>query len=216
MRRVGVVAIAGALVLAGCAQDGNVNKTGVGAAGGAVAGAVLGNVIAGSGNKTAGTAIGAAVGAAVGGGIGRAFDVQEQRFEEALAAEQAAGQAEVERVRDDLLKITLNNQVSFDTGSAAVKPAFGPTLDNISQVMTEYPDTTIQVIGHTDSTGNAAYNQDLSVRRANAVQAELVKRGVSPSRIGSSGFGESQPLADNATPEGREANRRVEIFVEAV
>jgi outer membrane protein OmpA-like peptidoglycan-associated protein len=207
------------VLLAGCTThaDGtqSANKTAIGAVVGSVTGAVLGNRIAGKGNRVGGTVIGAAAGAAVGGGLGYMMDRQESELREQLASERAQHQVEVERVRDDLLRLTLANEVSFDVDSATVKPAFEPTLAKVAEVLTRYPDNRVTVVGHTDSTGADAYNQTLSQERAAAVLAALSRLGVPASRMQAVGHGESEPRASNATAAGREQNRRVEILLQS-
>jgi len=207
------------LLLAGCTThaDGtqSANKTAIGAVVGSVTGAVLGNRVAGKGSRVQGTVIGAAAGAAVGGGIGYVMDRQETELREQLASERALHQVEVERVREDLLKLTLANEVSFDVDSAIVKPAFQPTLAKVAEVLTRYQDNEVTIVGHTDSTGSEAYNQSLSQRRAAAVLAELKRLGVPASRLQALGHGESEPRASNATAAGREQNRRVEILLQS-
>ncbi len=208
----------GCLLVASCTTnpDGtqSVNKAAVGGAIGAVAGGIIGNRLDKKGSRTGGTIAGAAAGAAVGGGLGYLFDRQEKEFEEELADERAANQIEIERVRDDLLKLTLDSEVSFDYDSAAIKPAFQPSLTKLANVLAKYDRNQVTVVGHTDSTGSDAYNQGLSVRRAEAVVSELVGRGVPPSMLGAEGVGESQPRADNNTEAGRQLNRRVEILIQ--
>ncbi len=207
------------LGLAGCTThaDGtqSANKTAIGAVVGSVAGGVLGNRVAGKGNRVGGTLIGAAAGAAAGGGIGYLMDRQEAELREQLASERMQHQVEVERVRADLLKLTLANQVSFDVDSAAVKPAFEPTLAKVADVLTRYPDNQVTIVGYTDSTGSATYNQSLSERRAGAVRAQLNRLGVPSSRMHAIGHGENDPRASNATAAGREQNRRVEILLQS-
>jgi outer membrane protein OmpA-like peptidoglycan-associated protein len=150
----------------------------------------------------------------VGGGIGYMMDRQEAELREQLASERAQHQVEVERVREDMLRLTLANEVSFDVDSAVVKPAFQPTLAKVAEVLTRYGDNHVTIVGHTDSTGSEVYNQSLSQRRAAAVLAELRRLGVPPSRLQALGQGESEPRASNATPAGREQNRRVEILLQ--
>ncbi|MGI9509955.1 MAG: OmpA family protein [Geminicoccaceae bacterium] len=209
---------AGCLFLASCTTnpDGtqSVNKTAVGGAVGAVAGGILGNRLDKKGSRTGGTIAGAVAGAAVGGGIGYAFDKQEREFEEELAREQAANQIEIERVRDDLLKLTLDSEVSFDLNSAEIKPAFAPSLTKLANVLAKYDRNQVTIIGHTDSTGPDAYNQDLSVRRAESVVGELATRGVPNSMMQAEGRGEAEPRGDNSTEAGRQLNRRVEILIQ--
>lgn len=207
--------IAALLLLAGCAGSeerlGTYDKTVIGAATGAVMGGVAGAVLDKKDRR--GVPIGAAVGAAVGAGIGYLFDRQEEEFKGALAREQEAGRAEVERVREDLLKITLQNEVLFDFDRAEIKPAFAPTLDKLAAVLVKYDRSFATVVGHTDSIGSEAYNQALSERRAQAVVDALVARGVPAGRLSAAGRGESEPRADNASEAGRQLNRRVEILV---
>jgi outer membrane protein OmpA-like peptidoglycan-associated protein len=210
-----LAALAALLLLAGCAGSeerlGTYDKTVIGAATGAVVGGVAGAVLDKKDRR--GVPIGAAVGAAIGGGIGYLFDRQEEDFKAVLAREQEAGRAEVERVRDDLLKITLQNEILFDFARADIKPAFAPTLDKLAGVLRKYDRSFATVVGHTDSIGSEAYNQALSLRRAEAVVDALVARGVPAGRLSAAGRGESEPRADNATEAGRQLNRRVEIFV---
>ena len=207
----------GALLLAACTThaDGtqSVNKTAVGAGVGAIAGGVLGNRLD-KGNRVRGTVIGAAAGTAAGAGIGYLMDRQEAELREQLASERTDHAIELERVRDDLLKLTLANEISFDFGSAAIKPAFKPTLVKLADVLRKYDRNEITVIGHTDAVGSDSYNQLLSERRSVAVREELSVLGVPPSRLRAIGRGEFEPRADNGTEAGRQLNRRVEILVQ--
>jgi len=208
--------VLGLAVLAGCATgpDGTreTRNTGTGAAVGAVVGGISGALLD-RGSKVRGAAIGTAAGAAVGGGIGHLFDRQQQEFEQVLAEERQANAVQVERVRDDLLKLTLENEVSFDFDSAAIKPTFRPTLEKLADVLTKHDRTRVTVVGHTDSVGSEAYNQRLSERRAEAVRARLASLGVARSRLEAEGRGELEPRATNETEAGRQLNRRVEILV---
>ncbi len=208
-------AFAALLALAGCAGSeqsvGEYDKTVIGAATGAVIGGVAGAVLDKKDKR--GVPIGAAAGAAIGGGIGYLFDRQEQEMRAAVAREREAGRAEVERVRGDLLKITLQNEVLFDFDKAEIKPGFAPTLDKLAAVLVKYDRSFATVIGHTDSIGSEAYNQALSERRAEAVVDALVARGVPAGRLSAAGRGEREPRADNTTEAGRQLNRRVEILV---
>ena len=206
------VAMIGLLILGGCAapQSNTGKGAAYGAAGGAVAGAVLGQAI---GKDTEGTlvgaAAGAAVGAAAGAGIGRMMDRQEAEMRDALAASEAAAV----RREGELLAITLKGDVTFDLDSDVVRPGLYTELDRIAQIMIKYPQTSILVEGHTDSTGSETYNQQLSDRRANSVKNLLVQRGVQQFRINTLGYGESRPVATNVTAAGRQMNRRVEIRI---
>jgi outer membrane protein OmpA-like peptidoglycan-associated protein len=212
MKRVLIPLLIGMLILAGCAAP--QTKTGKGAAygtaGGAAAGALAGQLI---GRDTESTLIGAAVGAAIGGaagaGVGKMMDQQEQEFNRALAASNAAAV----RREGNLLAITLRGDVTFDTDSATVKPGLYSEIDRIAQVMVQYPQTRIRVEGYTDSQGAESYNQRLSERRADSVKNLLVDQGVDSARIEAVGYGEALPVATNATTVGRAQNRRVEIKV---
>jgi outer membrane protein OmpA-like peptidoglycan-associated protein len=207
----------GALLLAACTThaDGtqSVNKTAVGAGVGALAGGVLGNRLD-KDKRGRGTVIGAVAGAAAGGGIGYLMDRQEAELREQLASERTDHAIELERVRDDLLKLTMANEISFDFGSAAIKPTFKPTMSKLAEVLRKYDRNEITIIGHTDSTGSDSYNQVLSERRAVAVRDELTSLGVPPSRLRAIGRGEFEPRADNGNEAGRQLNRRVEIMVQ--
>lgn len=214
MKKILTLVVAVAVMATGCAAP--QTKTGKGAvygtAGGAAAGALAGQLI---GRDTKGTLIGAAVGAAVGGlagaGIGNYMDRQEADMQQALAQSEAA---QITR-EGNLLAVTLKGDVTFDTDSTMVRPGLYDEIDRIAKVMVQYPETQITVQGHTDSTGDAGYNQRLSERRAEAVKDLIIQRGVSPHRISSVGYGETLPVATNATPEGRRMNRRVEIRIRA-
>jgi outer membrane protein OmpA-like peptidoglycan-associated protein len=207
----------GALLLAACTThaDGtqSVNKTAVGAGVGAIAGGVLGNRLD-KGNRVRGTVIGAAAGTAAGAGIGYLMDRQEAELREQLASERTDHAIELERVRDDLLKLTMANEISFDFGSAAIKPTFKPTMYKLAEVLKKYDRNEITIIGHTDAVGSDSYNQVLSERRSAAVRDELSMLGVPPSRLRAIGRGEYEPRADNGTEAGRQLNRRVEILVQ--
>ncbi len=137
------------------------------------------------------------------------MDRQEQQLRNAVAATEAAS---VQR-QQNLVKIVLRGDLTFDTDSAQIKPGFQSEISRIANVMQQYPQTVIRVEGHTDSRGTNAYNQRLSERRANAVKQALANNGVSPSRIRAVGMGESMPVATNETAAGRLQNRRVEIKI---
>ena len=208
-----VLCLIAAFVLTACV--GPQTKTGkgaaVGTAGGAAVGAGIGQLIGKDTESTLiGAGVGAAVGAAAGAGIGHMMDKQEQEFNQALAASNAAAV----RREGNQLAITLKGDVSFDTGSDQVKSELYSELDRISKVMVNYPDTRIIVEGHTDSVGKESSNMDLSRRRAESVKTLLIQRGVGASRVQVVAFGESQPISDNGTAAGRQKNRRVEIKVE--
>lgn len=210
--RVGLLAFASVLALAAC-QGGEIRDRGTatGAGAGAVLGGVLGAVL--DKNDARGVTAGAAAGAILGGAVGSIFDRQQEEFEDTLREEQVANEVEIERVRDDLLRINLANEVSFDLDSAEIRPAFQDTLSKLADVLAKYDRSQATVVGHTDSSGSDTYNQDLSERRAQAVVSELARYGVPSFRLHAEGRGESQPRAENSTAAGRQLNRRVEILV---
>ena len=200
------------LVLIGCAtpQTNTGKGAAYGAAGGAVAGAVLGQAIGRDTESTLiGAAAGAAVGAAAGAGVGHMMDKQEAEMRDALAESEAAAV----RREGDLLAIVFKGDVTFDLGSHDLRPGLYNELDRIARIMIKYPQTSIIVEGHTDSTGSESYNQKLSERRATSVKSLLVQRAVQDYRVNTVGYGESRPLATNSTPAGRQMNRRVEIRI---
>ncbi|MCP1224612.1 OmpA family protein [Sebaldella sp. S0638] len=182
------------------------SKTTIGA--GAAAGAVLGQII---GKDTKGTVIGTAAGAAVGAVIGNIFDKQEAKLREDL---KGTG-VEVTRTAEGEIKLTAPENVTFATNSSTISSKFTNTLDSIASVLKEYPDSNITVSGHTDSTGNDAINNPLSVNRANSVASYLKQQGIASSRITAAGYGSKQPIASNSTADGRAQNRRVEIKITA-
>lgn len=197
----------------GCAQpqtktqQGALYGTGIGAA----VGAGLGQVIGGNTKSTlVGAGIGAALGGVAGAGIGRYMDNQEAALQQQFAASQAA---EVQR-NADVLAVTFKSDVLFDVNSASLKPGAYTEINRVAQVLVQYPQTNIQIAGHTDSTGTEVYNQQLSERRAASVQSALAGQGVAAARMRTIGFGESQPIADNATEAGRQLNRRVVVTIE--
>lgn len=203
--------------LSGCATNTTHEKTkqgaGLGALVGAVSGAIIGYQADHSGGALRGALIGGAAGGALGAGAGAYLDKQQTEFEQELATERSQNQIKIERQQDEILKLTLSSEVSFDFNSARIKVSFQSALDKIADIMNRYPRTQIMVAGHTDSVGSEQYNLELSLRRANAVADYLISRGVMRSRIGTEGRGELEPIADNGSPSGRAKNRRVEIFV---
>lgn len=198
------VALAAALG-GGCATE-RQTETAVGAGAGAATGAVLGTVIGGSGR---GTAVGAAVGAAAGAAVGYNWDLVKEKL--GMATKDSGVQ--VAEQADGSLKVNVPGSVSFSTGSASIDPRLHPTLDKIANTLAEYPATTITVIGHTDSMGDAQANTELSGRRAAAVADYLAQRGVQRSRMTVERRGETEPIADNTSEVGRAQNRRVEMII---
>ena len=210
MKKVLAIILLSLLSIVSCttAADGTrkVSKTGVGAGIGAAAGAVIGQAI---GKDTKGTLIGTAGGAAVGAAIGNIFDRQEKELKDKL---KGTG-VEVRRTGEGEIKLTAPENITFDLNSYVIKSQFKNTLDSVATVLKTYPDSTIVVSGHTDTTGNDAINNPLSVNRASSVESYLESQGISSSRITSRGFGSKQPIASNSTEAGRAQNRRVEIAI---
>jgi len=205
------LAAASLLTVSACVTDPNtgekkVSRTVIGAAGGTVLGGLLGGVI---GGKT-GRIIGAGIGGVGGGVIGYKMD---QQIKELKEKTEGSGVDVTPTDGGSAILVNLPEGVTFDVGSFALKPNFRATLDEIAESMKQYPDSLIDVYGHTDSTGSDAFNQTLSENRARTVANYLITRGVGAARIRSQGFGETMPVADNATPEGRAKNRRVEIKI---
>jgi outer membrane protein OmpA-like peptidoglycan-associated protein len=179
----------------------------VGGVAGAIAGAIIGNN-RGHHSSKRGAVVGTAVGAAAGAIVGAMMDKQERELRQIEGVN-------VTRTSDDELKVTVRNEVLFDFNSAALRSASREAIREMAKVFEKYPNTTIEVAGHTDSIGTAAYNTRLSVRRADSVGDYLEQLGVSGSRLDTIGYGESQPRATNSTANGRQLNRRVEIHIRA-
>jgi len=189
-------------------------KGAMGAAMGAIAGAVIGYQGDHSGGALKGALIGAAAGGALGAGVGHYMDKQQAEFERQLATEQRSHQVEIERLRNENLKITMSSEVSFDFNSARVTPAFGTTLDKVGDILQRYNRSTVTIIGHTDNVGSDTYNQRLSEQRAESVARYIEGRGVERGRVFTEGRGESEPRASNASEAGRQLNRRVEMIIQ--
>ncbi|PPJ45254.1 OmpA family protein [Rhizobium sp. KAs_5_22] len=182
-------------------------------AGGAVLGAALGAVggaVIGGGGRDSrnGALIGAGIGALAGGAIGNYMDNQEAELRAQL---QGTG-ISVTRMGDRII-LNMPSNITFATDQDQVVPQFYPTLNSVAIVLRKFDKTLIDVNGHTDSTGSVAHNEALSERRAMSVASYLNSQGVDPRRVSALGFGPSQPIASNATAEGRAQNRRVEIQI---
>lgn len=209
-----MLAIPVLFALTACATDDPNKRAKAGAGIGAVVGAILGHQIDDDNNSS--KVVGAAAGAIIGGAVGHYMDKQQKEFEEALAEEEAQNALEIERLKDDTLKLSLNSEVSFDFGKDNVKTAFYPTLDKLSDVINKYDRTVVHVVGHTDNVGSDAYNQQLSERRAQSVADYMISRDVQVSRLLTEGRGEYEPRESNETEAGRALNRRVEIFLKPI
>ncbi|QMW00297.1 OmpA family protein [Spirosoma foliorum] len=175
----------------------------VGASGGAVLGGMLGKT---KGNTALGAILGATVGGAAGAVIGRRMDKRAEEIKRQMP------DAQVERVGEGI-KVSLGSDILFDTDSYALKSATRQQLINFAQTLNKEEDTNILVEGHADATGSAEHNLALSKKRADAVASFLEGQGVRTSRVDEKGYGENQPIADNATAAGRQKNRRVDIAV---
>ena len=201
MIRLPHAAVAAPLLLvlaAGCATAGR--DTAIGAGAGGAAGAGVGYLV---GGKT-GALIGLGVGALAGGSVGLYLDKQRAELERV---------AQVKKTENGLL-VQMKNDILFDTGSDAIKAEGIVELNKMADILAKYSDDRVKIAGHTDSVGDAKHNQALSERRANAVKTVLVSRGVQDKQIEVYGYGESKPIADNGTAEGRSKNRRVELHID--
>ena len=212
MKKISIAVLAVALAACDSIPTNYANQ---GVALGAVGGAVLG-ATAYSGNRSRGAIIGAIGGGLAGGAVGTYMDNQKRDLEKNLAKEIQTGEARVDKMPNDVVRITMTSNTAFDTNSTSIKQGFYTTMDKVADVMTRYNKTTVTVVGHTDNVGTDKYNQDLSQRRAYSVAQYLESKKVNPVRLATAGKGESEPVASNSTEAGRQQNRRVEIYVEPV
>ena len=205
-------ALSGVLALSACepvntgAPD-DPNRTRQGALVGAGAGALIGALSRGDGNRADGALKGAVIGGALGGTVGYSLDRQEADLRRQLNSNVVITNT------GDRLIVTLPQDILFATDSTAVQPGIQGDLAALASNVNVYSNSTLQIIGHTDSDGDAAYNQQLSEGRARAVANVLISRGVPASRISAIGRGESQPVASNLNAAGKAQNRRVEIVI---
>jgi len=209
------VAATVSILVTGCASDGSgMTQTGQGAAIGTASGAALGAIVGSlSGNAGRGALIGAVGGALAGGMVGAYMENQRKDFEKALSEEISAGVIRVQKLPDNQLLVGMTGETAFEVDSDRINPGFDSTMDKIAAIVSKYGKTELGVAGHTDNTGSAAHNQELSQRRAGAVAQYLEGQGVVPQRIFASGYGMSQPIASNSTDSGRRLNRRVDITI---
>lgn len=199
------------LSLSACVTDPNtgerkVSRTAIGGGVGALGGLLLGGLIGGG----TGRIIGAGIGGIAGAAVGYTMDKQIKELREQTAG---SGVDVTPVDNGQAILVNLPEGVTFDVGSYSLRPEFRATLDKVAESLKLYPNSLIDVYGHTDSTGSDAFNQTLSENRARTVANYLSMQGVSPARIRSQGFGETMPVADNATDDGRRKNRRVEIKI---
>lgn len=214
--RLATLAVCAAFGLAACTStdpytgEQKTSNTAIGAGIGALAGAAGGYLIGkgSSKDRRERALIGAGVGALAGGGIGYYMDQQEAALRQRLAASGVS----VTRVGNDII-LNMPGNITFETDSADINARFYEVLNSVALVFKEYDRTLVDVYGHTDSDGSEQYNLELSQRRAQSVAQYLIGQGLNPQRFAVQGMGESQPIATNATPEGKAQNRRVEIRV---
>lgn len=206
VKHITLLALCFGLVIAGCKTASRSQKGAViGAAGGGAIGAVIGKA---AGNTAMGAIIGATVGGVSGAVIGKKMDKQAEEMQKVL------DDAEVRREGEGIV-IKFKDQVLFGFDRADLGATAQSNLDKLVTVLNKYPDTNVEVIGHTDSKGSDSYNQGLSERRANAVVNYLKAHNISSSRLAAKGMGKNDPIASNDTEEGRAQNRRVEFVITA-
>ena len=212
MKRFVVLALAAGVLLSGCEAYNNTNKAQrgavIGAAAGGLLGAILGNNLGDGQNSELGAVLGTVVGGAAGAVIGNQMDKQAKKIEEEIPG------AEVKRV-DDGIVVTFdeNSGVYFATAKHDINQKSKETLDKLVSILNEYPETNVLVAGYTDNVGKAEYNMGLSKRRAQAVTNYFTSKGLVASRFTTKWYGKENPVADNATPEGRAKNRRVNVII---
>jgi len=207
------VALVALIGLSACTDPGRIGSEDTrnrdsGAVIGGIAGGVLGALIGGSEEeKRRGALIGAAVGAGAGAAIGNNLDQQEAELRESLANETSIVNTGSELV------VTLPQDVLFAVDSASLRPDLEADIRALGASLNRYPNSFVDIVGHTDNTGDASYNLDLSQRRANTVRNVLISTGVNGGRLNAIGAGENSPVATNLSPEGRAKNRRVEFVI---
>lgn len=208
---VSALCAASLISLSACVTDPNtgerkVSRTALGGGVGALGGLLLGGLIGGG----TGRIIGAGIGGIAGAAYGYTLDKQIKELKEQTAG---SGVDVTPVDNGQAILVNLPERVTFDVGSYSLRPEFRATLDKVAESLKMYPNSLIDVYGHTDSTGSDAYNQTLSENRARTVANYLSMQGVSSARIRSQGYGETMPVADNTTEDGRRKNRRVEIKI---
>lgn len=198
-------------LLAACAGDPK-RRTKIGAGVGAVIGGVIGHQV----DEDDGAVIGAVVGAVAGGAVGNYMDQQQAALEKELAEEAARQELRITRMPGDALRVGVASDASFDSGSAELKGQAQTTFAKIASILKDYDKTIVHVVGHTDSDGSDVFNENLSNKRANAVYNFMGSQGLQFGRMKTEGRGEREPVASNATPEGKRRNRRVDIVIKPV
>jgi outer membrane protein OmpA-like peptidoglycan-associated protein len=196
--------------LAGCA---NMNETQQGAAKGAGIGALAGAVLGAASDGSKGARRGALIGGALGAGGGYLWSQKMQQQKADMERATAGTGVAVSQTADNRLKLDIPSDVSFASGRSDISASFAPILNQFATTLNQNTQTTITIIGHTDSTGSDAINNPLSVDRASSARDYLVSRGVARERFQTEGRGSREPIADNSNPATRAKNRRVEIYV---
>jgi len=204
-----IAVLAMAIVVSSCNVYKNANRSERGAAIGVGGGAVAGGVI---GKLTGNTALGAIIGAAVGGGAG--YIIGKKMDQQAEDIKTEVPNAKVQRVEEGIV-VEFSSKVLFGFDSYSLTDASKQTLGNLITVLNKYPQTNLEVQGHTDSTGTEQYNMNLSIQRATSVANYLKQNGIADSRLTVKGYGEADPAYPNSTQEGRENNRRVDFLITA-
>ncbi|AXT35137.1 glycine zipper 2TM domain-containing protein [Phaeobacter sp. LSS9] len=203
--------VAAGLGLTACTDPATIGTPGSKTQNGALIGGLIGAGVGAAANDSdrgLGAVTGALVGAAAGSVIGNQLDAQERELRQSISNDGIS----IVNTGDRLI-VSLPNDLTFATDSSAISPAVRSDLNKVASSLVRYPNSQVQVIGHTDSDGDAGYNQGLSERRANAVADQIQAGGVPYNRVQIIGRGESQPVASNLTAEGKARNRRVEIVV---
>ena len=194
------------VLFSGCSSITKTEKgAAIGAGGGGVLGALIGKA---AGNTALGAIIGGAVGGTAGALIGRKMDRQ------AAEIKQTVPGVTVNRQGEGII-VKFDSGILFDIDKTDVKPLAQTNLKKLAVSLQNNPQTDILIVGHTDSTGTAAHNMELSIKRAASVRSYLIADGVDGSRLSTQGKGETEPIADNKTADGRAQNRRVEIAIVA-
>ena len=206
MKKITYALVALPLIALPACQQGPSRNVMTGAAAGAILGAGVGMMAGGDDGRNA--AIGAAVGAIAGASAGKYMDEQERKLREQTAGTGIG----VERVGDQIA-LTMPSNITFAVNSATIQPNFYGPLNDVAATLKEYPSTAVDIVGHASADGPDDYNMQLSQKRAESVRSYLVSQSVNSVRLYAVGMGETQPIADNATAEGRAANRRVEIML---
>lgn len=215
MKHAIIALTAGSFLLAACSTDPytgeqKVSNTALGAGTGALLGTAAGALLGTTTNVKTRKAmlVGAGLGALAGGGVGLYMDNQESKLRQRLEGSGVS----VTR-RGDNIVLNMPSNITFATDQSDIKPAFYDVLNSVAIVLREFNQTLVDVNGHTDSDGSDGYNEELSSRRANSVAEYLVSQQLDSQRFSVQGFGESQPIASNASASGKAQNRRVEIQI---